>query len=114
MKATYLLVLAFCVLGTLPLEVFLRTRVYVRTARWLGAVAPVLAVFVAWDLWAIRRGQWSYDPDQTTGILLPGRLPLEEALFFVVVPTCAILAFEAVRAVRGWRAGDEPPDGDEP
>jgi hypothetical protein len=36
-----------------------------------------------------------------------GNLPLEELLFFVVIPTCAILTFEAVRAVRGWSAEDE-------
>ncbi len=35
MKATYLLVMAACILGTLPLEVVLRTDVYRRTRRWL-------------------------------------------------------------------------------
>jgi hypothetical protein len=30
-------------------------------------------------------------------------VPVEELLFFVVVPTCAVLAFEAVRRVKGWR-----------
>jgi hypothetical protein len=43
-----------------------------------------------------------------TGVLLPGRLPLDEVLFFLVTPTCAILAFEAVRAVKRWPVGDEP------
>ncbi len=110
MRATYLLLLAACVLGTLPLELLLRTGVYRRTGRLLLALAPVFVVFAAWDVWAIERGHWSYDARQTTGVLLPGRLPLEEAAFFVVIPTCAILGFEAVRAVRGWRAGDEPPE----
>jgi lycopene cyclase domain-containing protein len=105
---TYLAVLAGCVLGTLPLEIWLRTRVYARPRRWLLAVAGPAAVFLGWDWYAISHRQWSYDPAQTTGLLLPGRIPLEEALFFLVVPTCAILAFEAVRAVRGWPAGDEP------
>ena len=41
-------------------------------------------------------------------VLLPGRLPLDEVLFFLVTPTCAILAFEAVRAVKRWPVGDEP------
>jgi hypothetical protein len=36
-------------------------------------------------------------------------LPLEEGLFFLVVPVCAILTLEAVRAVRGWQVGDEDP-----
>lgn len=110
MRATYLLVLAACVLGTLPLELLLDTRVYKRTRRWLLSIAPVFVVFASWDVWAIARGHWDYDPRQTTGLLLPGHLPVEEAAFFVVIPTCAILSFEAVRAVRGWRAGDELPN----
>ena len=56
---------------------------------------------------AIAAGHWSFDPRQTTGILLPGRLPLDELLFFLVVPLCAILGFEAVRAVLRLPAGDE-------
>jgi len=54
-------------------------------------------VFVAWDLYAISVGHWTYDLHRMTGVLLPGGLPLDEVLFFVVTPTCAILAFEAVR-----------------
>lgn len=108
----YLGVLAGCLLGTAPLEVVLRTRVYRRPRRLLLTLAPVVAVFTAWDLYAIARHQWAYDPGQTSGVVLPGRLPLEELLFFVVVPVCAILTLEAVRAVKGWRVGDEPPDDD--
>jgi hypothetical protein len=32
---------------------------------------------------------------------------LEELLFFLVIPICAVLALEAVRRVRGWPLGDE-------
>jgi len=113
-RLTYLAVLAGCLLATLPVEIWLRTRVYARTGRWLLALAPVVVLFMAWDWYAISRGHWTYDRRQTLGIVLPGRLPVEELLFFLVVPTCAILAFEAVRAVRGWPAGDEPAPGDGP
>ncbi len=107
MQLTYLAVLAGCLAGTLPLELFLAARVYARWRRWLLAIAPGFVVFVAWDLYAISRGQWSFDPAQTVGIVLPGGIPLEEVLFFVVIPTCALLAFEAVRRTTGWPAGDE-------
>jgi hypothetical protein len=40
-------------------------------------------------------------------VLLPGRLPIEELLFFIVVPICSVLTLEAVRAVRGWPVDDE-------
>jgi lycopene cyclase domain-containing protein len=100
---SYLGMLAFCLLGTLPLEVRLGVRVYRRWRRLLLTLLPVVAVFVTWDLYAVAAGHWSFDPAQTVGLVLPGGVPVEELLFFVVVPTCAVLAFEAVRRVKGWR-----------
>ena len=99
----YLAVLAFCLLGTLPLEVWLGVRVYRRPRRLLLTLLPVVAVFYLWDVYAIAKDHWSFDPAQTVGVVLPGGVPVEELLFFVVVPTCAVLAFEAVRRVKGWR-----------
>ncbi len=108
----YLAVLVACLLGTAPLEIVLHTRVYARPLRLVLTLVPVAAVFVVWDLYAIARHHWYYDRARTTGVRLPGRLPLEELLFFLVVPVCAILTLEAVRAVRGWAVGDEvTPDG---
>lgn len=103
----YVGVLVACLIGTAPLEIVLRTRVYARRRRLLLALTPTLVVFTIWDLYAIHAGHWTYDLDRMTGVLLPGRLPLDEILFFLVTPTCAILAFEAVRAVRRWPVGDE-------
>lgn len=100
MRASYLLVLAACAAVTLPLEYVFRARVYRRPRRWLLSLLPVVAVFVAWDVYAIARGHWTYDPRQTVGVVL-GNLPLEELLFFVVIPTCALLTYEAVRNVLG-------------
>ena len=108
MRLAYLLVLAGCLIGTLPLELVLHTRVYARWRRLVLTLLPVLAVFLVWDVLAIRAGHWDYDPAQVTGVELGG-LPLEELLFFVVIPICAVLTLEAVRAVRGWRVGDESP-----
>jgi lycopene cyclase domain-containing protein len=107
-RYSYLAVLAVCLLGTLPLELFLKVNVYRRWRRLVLTLLPVAALFAAWDIAAIRSGHWSFDARQMTGIVLPGGLPVEELLFFLAIPVCAILAFEAVRAVRGWRAGDEP------
>jgi lycopene cyclase domain-containing protein len=64
-------------------------------------------MFTLWDIAAIATAHWTFDPAQTLGVLLPGGLPLDELLFFLVVPVCAVLAFEAVRAVLRWPAGDE-------
>ena len=99
--------LAFCLLGTLPLEIWLGVRVYRQWRRLLLTLTPVVVVFLCWDLYAVAAGHWSFDPEQTLGVLLPGNLPIEELLFFAVVPTSSVLALEAVRRVRGWPVVDE-------
>lgn len=106
MRLIYLLVLLGCLIGTAPLEVVLHTRVYARWRRLALTLLPVFVVFTIWDVLAIRAGHWAYDPRQTTGLHV-GNVPIEELLFFLVIPLCSILALEAVRAVRGWPVGDE-------
>ena len=100
---TYLLILSVCLLGTLPLEVTLGVRVYARWRRLAATVVPVVIAFGGWDVYAIHRGLWHYDTRYLIGVTLPGRLPVEELLFFLVIPTCAVLTYEAVLVRRpGW------------
>jgi lycopene cyclase domain-containing protein len=105
---TYLAVLACCLIGTAPLEVVLRTRVYRRWRRLLLALTPGFVLGVSWDLYAAHRGDWSFDGRYLIGVRI-SRLPVEEVLFFVVIPICAVLTLEAVRRRRPtWLIGDEP------
>jgi lycopene beta-cyclase len=101
----YLLVLAACVVVTLPLEFIFSAGVYRRWGRTARTLAVPVAVFALWDVLAIRRGDWSFNPRFVTGWKLPFGLPVEEALFFVVVPLCALLTYESVRQVRERRRG---------
>lgn len=107
-QLTYLALLTGCLLVTAPLELVLRVRVYARWRRLLLAIAPEFAVFLVWVLYAIAQGHWAYSGTRTLGVRLPGGIPLEEVLFFVVVPICSVLALEAVRKVTGWNAGYPP------
>ncbi|RSM44584.1 lycopene cyclase domain-containing protein [Amycolatopsis balhimycina DSM 5908] len=94
-QAEYLVVLAACVLVTLPLE-FAGARVYRQPRRLARAVLPVALVFLGWDALAIADGVWDYAPGHVTGIRAPFAVPLEEVLFFVVIPICGVLTFEGV------------------
>jgi lycopene cyclase domain-containing protein len=96
----YLLVLGACLLITAPLELF-GDGVYRRPLRAIRAIAPVALVFVLWDAIAIAAQIWTYNPQFITGIALPGRIPLEELLFFVVIPLCGLLTYNAVNAMLG-------------
>ncbi len=92
----YLLLMAGCLVVTLPLEVVLGARVYRRPARLALAVLPVAVLFTVWDAVAIARGHWAYSSRFTTGWALPFDVPVEEIVFFVVIPVCGLLTYEAV------------------
>ena len=102
---TYLALLVGCLVVTAPLELLLGVRVYARWRRLLLAIVPEFVVFVVWVLYAIAAGHWDYSTTRTLDVRLPGGIPVEEVLFFLVVPVCAVLALEAVRKVTGWDAG---------
>lgn len=91
----YLLLMAACLVVTLPLEIVLRARVWRRPVRLLLALLPTVVVFTVWDVAGILRDHWTYSPRYTTGLRL-GVMPIEELVFFVVVPICALLTYEAV------------------
>jgi lycopene beta-cyclase len=102
---TYLAVLAGCLLVTLPLELVWHLGVYRRWRRLSLTLAPVLVVFLTWDALAVRAHDWRYR--HLTGVRV-GNLPIEEVAFFVVIPVCTVLTYEAVRRLRpSWPSDDE-------
>ena len=108
LRFSYVAMLLFTVVGSFWLEIFLKVRVLKRIKRVILSIAPVAIVFLIWDAYAIANKHWYFDPNQTLGIKLPFGIPLEELLFFVVVPLAAILTIEAVRSVKThWEVGDK-------
>jgi len=99
----YLILMALCLVVTLPLEFAFGARVWRRPRRLLIALAPAFLVFVVWDLWASSTGTWGFDPDYTIGLTLPGGMVVEELVFFAVIPICALLTLESVRNVLAGR-----------
>ena len=92
----YLLLMAGCLAVTLPLELVLGARVWRQPRRLLAALVGPAALFVAWDVVAIARHHWTYNPGFVTGWDI-GDLPIEELTFFLVIPICGLLTYEAVR-----------------
>lgn len=97
----YLALMAGCLVVTAPLEVVYRAGVWSRPRRLLATLAVPAAVFAVWDVLAIQAGIWSFGERFITGWELPLGLPVEEAAFFLVIPICSILAYEAVRRSLG-------------
>ena len=104
----YMAMLIFTVIGSFWLEIFLKVGVLRRVRRLLLSIAPIALLFIAWDAYAISRHQWHFDLAQILRIYGPFKIPLEEYLFFVIIPIAAIMTLEAVRRRRPqWLIGDE-------
>jgi lycopene beta-cyclase len=97
----YLLLMACCLLITLPLEFIVGARVYRQFVGLAFAIIPVLIIFSIWDIVGILRDHWSYSPRFTTGWKLIFGMPIEELVFFIVVPICGLLTYEAVGRMLG-------------
>jgi lycopene cyclase domain-containing protein len=108
LKFGYMAMLTFTIFGSFWLEIVLKIGVLKRIKRVLLSILPVAIFFLAWDAYAIDRGHWYFDQDQILGIFGPFDIPLEEFLFFTVVPLAAIMTIEGVRTVKKhWKIGDE-------
>lgn len=68
--------------------------------------AVVLIVYLAWDYWAIAKRNWYFDHNQILGIYLINKVPLEEILFFIIVPLMTVITYLALQKLTGWSARD--------
>jgi lycopene cyclase domain-containing protein len=108
LKLGYVGMLGFTVIGSFWLEALLKVNVLKRSKRWALSILPIAIPFIGWDAYAISRQQWSFDPAQILEIYGPFDIPIEEYLFFLIVPIAAIMTIEAVRKVnKHWLVGDE-------
>jgi len=95
---SYLAMLGFVVLASWWLEWAFNIRVLRHPKRLALTLALVVPGFILWDAYAIASGHWFFDYDQMTGIIGPLGVPLEEYLFFIIIPIAAVLTWEGVRA----------------
>jgi len=99
-KFGYMAMLAFTVFGSFWLEIVLKTSVLKRWKRVLISILPISFCFLVWDAYAIAQGHWFFNRDRMLGIYGPFDIPLEEFLFFIIVPMAAILTIEGVTTVK--------------
>lgn len=63
------------------------------------SIGVVIIVFGAWDIVATWRGHWYFNPSGVWGMRIIN-LPVEEWLFFVVIPFCCIFTWEALKYIK--------------
>jgi lycopene cyclase domain-containing protein len=55
------------------------------------------AFYIGWDILFTKNGVWSFSADHIVGYSFQG-LPIEEMLFFFVVPYCCVFIYACIRA----------------
>ena len=104
LKFSYMAMLLFTVCGSFWLEIVLKVGVLRRIKRAAMSIAPVSLMFLIWDAYAIKQGHWFFDREKILGIYGPFDIPLEEFLFFLIIPLAAIMTIEAVTTVnKHWK-----------
>ena len=96
LKFSYLAMLIFTIIASFWLEFAFKVNVLRRFKRVLLSLLPISTGFLIWDANAIAQGHWHFDPDQILGIFTPGRIPLEEVLFFLIIPIAVLMTLEGV------------------
>jgi lycopene cyclase domain-containing protein len=99
LKFGYVAMLLFTICGSFWLEIIFKVGVLRRITMALRAISPVAFIFILWDAYAIESGHWRFDKDQIFEVFGPFSIPLEEYLFFFIVPLAALMTIEAVLKV---------------
>lgn len=63
------------------------------------SISLIVVVFGSWDIFATFRGHWHFGTQGVWDIRVVN-LPLEEVLFFVVIPFCCIFTWEAIKFIK--------------
>lgn len=98
---TYYFWLMFAtILGPLALS-FDKKVAYYR--KWVKLSVPLLffaVIFIAWDIFFTAKGVWGFNPKYVSNWNWFG-LPIEEILFFILVPFACLFIYEVVKAYFG-------------
>jgi len=93
---TYFLILIASVTGPLALSFDNKVAFYKKWKYLFPAMILPCSFYIGWDMYFTSKGIWSFNSTYITGINI-GNLPVEEVLFFLVVPFCCLFIYECLR-----------------
>ena len=100
LKLSYLAMLIFTAAASFWLEIAFKVHVLRRMKRVLLSLLPISLGFLIWDAYAIAQGHWYFDQKQVIGINGPFNIPIEEILFFLIIPIAVLMTLEGVARIK--------------
>lgn len=94
---TYFLILAVSLAGPLSLSFDKKVAFYKHWKFVFPAMIFPALLYITWDAYFTKLGIWRFNAEYITGIKFFG-LPLEEILFFFIVPYCCIFIYACIRS----------------
>jgi lycopene cyclase domain-containing protein len=94
---TYLLLMTATLGFPLALSFDRKVAFYKKWKSLLPGLLFTAMVFIIWDVWFTREGVWSFNPDYLIGVYILN-LPIEEWMFFFVVPFACVFIYECLIA----------------
>ena len=92
---TYFIILAASVAGPLALSFDKKVAFYKKWEYVFPTMIFPAILYIAWDIIFTAKGVWSFNEQYITGIKLYN-LPIEEVLFFFIVPYCCLFIYECI------------------
>ena len=96
MKFEYFMVLLATAIVPLIRSFSREINFYSDVRRFVFAILIPFVLFAVIDIISVQRGLWTFNKDYITGIYL-FNLPVEELLFFAVIPFSCLFLWETVK-----------------
>jgi lycopene cyclase domain-containing protein len=93
---TYFIILAASLAGPLALSFDKKVAFYKKWKYLFPAMVLPALFYIVWDSYFTYKGIWSFNALYNAGIYLYN-LPVEEILFFIIVPYCCVFIYECIR-----------------
>ena len=92
----YLVLNIFVIIIPLILSFEKKIKFYKKFRELSISIFTVGSIFILWDIFAVKRGDWQFNTHYINGIYLFS-LPLEEILFFITIPYSSIFLYETLK-----------------
>lgn len=93
---TYLFIMLASLAGPLALSFDRKVAFYRQWKSLVLGMLPPALFYILWDMWFTDKSVWWFTDAYITGIKLYN-LPIEEVMFFFIVPYCCVFIYQCVR-----------------